>query len=81
MGQRLREKKITYLRKPDPTLIGVTSELDEEGVRAHFRKTVQAAKGCTLEIVQRDVYQIHNTYEKVRWYVELIREECSRHQK
>lgn len=81
MGQRLRGKEITYLRKPDPTLIGVTSALDEDAVRAHFRKTVQAAEGCTLEIVQRDVYQIHNTYEKVRRYVELIREECENHRK
>ena len=72
MGQR---------RKPDPTLIGVGSVLDEDAVRAHFRKTVGAAEGCTLEIVQRDVYQIHNTYEKVRRYVELIREECEGHRK
>lgn len=81
MGQRLRGKEITYLRKPDPTLIGVGSVLDEDAVRAHFRKTVGAAEGCTLEIVQRDVYQIHNTYEKVRRYVELIREECEGHRK
>ncbi len=81
MGQRLRGKEITYLRKPDPTLIGVGSVLDEDAVRGHFRKTVRAAEGCTLEIVQRDVYQIHNTYEKVRRYVELIREECEGHRK
>lgn len=81
MGQRLQGKEITYLRKPDPTLIGVTGTLDEDSVRKHFRKTVQAAKDCTLEIVQRDVYQIHNSFEKVKRYVELIREECSHHQK
>lgn len=81
MGQQLQGKEITYLRKPDPTLIGVGKELNEEAVRAHFRKTVQAARGCTLEIVQRDVYQLHNTYEKVKRYVELIREECDNHRK
>ncbi|MGN1025533.1 MAG: hypothetical protein ACI4P4_03920 [Faecousia sp.] len=81
MGERLRGRDVTYLRKPTPNLIGLTSQLDEDAVRTHFRKTVQAARGCTLEIVQRDVYRICNTPDKVRRYVELIRQECEHHQR
>lgn len=81
MGERLRYMDVTYLRKPSPNLLGLNSSLDEDSVRAHFRKTVNAAKGCTLEIVQRDVYRIYNTPDKVRRYVELIRQECDRHQR
>ena len=81
MGERLRGREVTYLRKPTPNLIGLTAQLDEDAVRAHFRKTVQAAKGCALEIVQRDVYRIYNTPDKVRRYVELIRQECTHHQR
>ena len=80
MGEQLRGQKIVYLRKPTPNLIGVGASLDEDAVRQHFQKTVQAARGCTLEIVQRDVYQIHSNYHKVRRYVELIRECCEEHQ-
>ena len=81
MGEQLRGQKIVYLRKPTPNLIGVGASLDEEAVRQHFQKTVRSAQGCTLEIVQRDVYQIHSDYHKVRRYVELIRECCAEHRK
>lgn len=74
MGEILRREKIIYLRKPSPNLLGVGSELDEDAVREHFRRTAQAASGCKLEIAQRDVYHIHNTPDKVKRYVQLIRE-------
>ena len=79
MGEQLCGKEIMYLRKPTPNLIGVGSELDEDAVRKHINATVEASQGCTLEIIQRDVYKINNTYEKVRRYVEIIRECCEKH--
>jgi len=78
MGEQLKGKKIIFHRKPDPNFLGVGSALDEEGLRAHIIKTVKAAKGCHLEFSTRDVYQINNTYEKVRRYVEIIREETTK---
>lgn len=78
MGERLRGKKIVYHRKPSPNFLGVGSVLDEEGLRNHIRKTLQAAKGCTLEFTQRDVYTIHNDRNKVKRYVEILREECTK---
>lgn len=81
MGERLAGREVTYLRKPSPNLIGITKTLDEDAVRAHINATVQAAKGCWLELVQRDVYRIYDTPDKVRRYVEIIRECCEKHQK
>lgn len=46
---------------------------DEEATLACFRKTARAAKGCKLEIAQRDVYMIGGNPEKVKRYVALAR--------
>lgn len=72
MGQRLQGTGITYLRKPPATILGMnTPVLDEEATLACFRKTAKAAKGCKLEIAQRDVYMIGGNPEKVRRFVQL----------
>lgn len=75
MGNQLRGKKIIYHRKPSPNYLGVGIKLDEEGLRAHIRTTLEAVRGCQLEITQRDVYTIHQDESKARRYVEIIREE------
>ncbi|MCL2081498.1 MAG: hypothetical protein FWH16_05290 [Oscillospiraceae bacterium] len=79
IGERLRGRNIVYMRKPSPNLLGVGSELDERAVTDHIGQTVRAAEGCHLELVQRDVYSINNTPDKVRRYVELIRNCCEQH--
>lgn len=78
MGEQLAGKKVIYHRKPSPNYLGVGSTLDEPGLREHIKRTVDAAKGCTLEFTQRDVYQLGDSYKKVKRYVEIIREEYSR---
>lgn len=75
MGQALRGKRIVYHRKPSPNFLGVGDKLDEEGLRAHIRQTVDCARGCTLEFTQRDVYTVHGSTQKVARYVEILREE------
>jgi len=79
MGEQLRGKRIVYARKPFPNLLGVGDVLDEEAVKTHIGKTVEAAKGCHLEIIQRDVYRVSQSKEKVRRYVELIKNCCDVH--
>lgn len=74
MGERLRGKNIVFQRKPSPNFLGVGENLDEDAIRSHINKTLAAAKGCTLEITQRDVYTINNSTEKARRYVQIIRE-------
>mgnify|MGYP002545251829 CR=1 FL=1 len=79
MAERLRGSSIIYHRKPSPNYLGVGERLDEEAFRAHMEKTVKTARGCRLEITQRDVYTIHHDINKVRRYVEIIRETIDRH--
>jgi len=78
MGEKLRDrhdKKIIFHRKPSPNYLGVDKNLDEAAIRAHIKETLLAARGCTLEITQRDVYTIHNNEAKARRYVDIIKEE------
>lgn len=75
MGERLQGSKIIFHRKPSPNYLGVGTVLDEEAVRASIRKSLNAAKGCKLEITQRDVYTINNDLAKAKRYVDIIKEE------
>lgn len=81
MGERLKGKKIVYLRKPSPNFLGVGEALDEDAVRAHIAHTVQSAQGCTLEFACRDVYSVNRNPNKVKRYIEIIRECCAEHKK
>ena len=75
MGERLQGGKVIYHRKPSPNYLGVGTTLDEDAVRASIRKSLNAAKGCKLEITQRDVYTINNDLAKAKRYVDIIKEE------
>lgn len=79
MGERLRGGKVIYQRKASPNFLGVGTELDEEAFRKHMDETLEAAKGCKLEITQRDVYMINKDISKARRYVSIIREEIAKH--
>ena len=74
MGERLRGTGVTYLRKPHATLLGLDAPLDEAAVLACARKTVAAARGCKLEVIQRDVYHVAGGADAVRRYVALFRQ-------
>ena len=74
MGERLRGTNIVYLRKPTPNILGTHLLLDEDAVRKVTRKTLNAAKGCTIEFAQRDVYTVHHNPGKVKRYVAIMRE-------
>jgi len=78
MGERLRERKnVIYHRKPSPNYLGVGTALDEAAERESLRKTFRAARGCKLEITQRDVYTINNDISKAKRYVDIIKEEIA----
>ena len=74
MAEQLRDSGIIYHRKPSPNYLGVGAKLDEDAFRKHIEKTVKTAKGCKLEICQRDVYTVNKDMDKVRRYVQIIRE-------
>lgn len=75
MGQRLRGSNTIFHRKPSPNFLGVGEKLDEEEFRGHIRKSILAAKGCKMEIAQRDVYTINHDVAKAKRYVDIIKEE------
>lgn len=75
MGERLQGTNIIYHRKPAATFLGVGELLDEDAFRKYIRKSVFAAKGCKMEITQRDIYTINNDVNKAHRYIEIIREE------
>ena len=81
VGEALRGSGIVYSRKPDPNLLGVDVKLNEAGFSAHIRETLDAAQGCFLEILFRDVYTVHGDLNKPRRAVELTRAEIARHWK
>ena len=76
MGAQLRGQNVVYQRKPSPLFIGGTDrELDEDGFRAHIRKTMRTAEGTPLEITFRDTYTLNGNLGKPRRAVEIVREE------
>jgi hypothetical protein len=79
MGVVLRGKKIIFHRKPSSNFLGMGTGLDEAAFRGHIITTLKAARGCTLEITQRDIYNINRDEAKVRRYTDIIREEIVNH--
>lgn len=79
MGEQLKGSNIIFHRKPSPNFLGVGADLDEDAFRKHIDATLEAAKGCKLEITQRDVYTINKDISKAHRYVEIIREEIAKH--
>ncbi len=79
MGERLQGGKVIFHRKPSPNFLSFGAGLNEDAVRAHIDKSLLAARGCRMEITQRDVYTINKDIGKARRYVEIIREEIEKH--
>jgi hypothetical protein len=73
IGERLRGGKVIFSRKPSPNFIGIEGMFTEEGFAAHIQKTLDAAKGCTLEIIFRDIYNLSGDRSKPGKGVQIIR--------
>ncbi|MBN2627921.1 MAG: hypothetical protein JXA95_14735 [Spirochaetales bacterium] len=74
MGERLRGSGTVFHRKPSSNFMGVDRVFDEEGFRKHFARTLNAARGCKLEISYRDVYPLCGDWERPRRMVKIMRE-------
>lgn len=79
MGEKLLNKKVIFHRKPSPNYLGVGDTLDEEALRQHIKATLDAAKGCKIEFTQRDVYQVGCSVQKVKRFVDILKEECDKY--
>jgi hypothetical protein len=78
MGEALRGTDIVYSRKPDPNFLGVDRHLNEEAWAAHIRTSLEAARGCQMEFIIRDVYTVHGDLNNARRAVEIARREVDR---
>ena len=62
MGEALGRKYV-YSRKPNPTLVS-TPQWDEDAIRDDVRTTLDAARGCNIELVMKDVHTFSGHPEK-----------------
>jgi len=74
MAEYLQGTNVIYHRKPESTFLGTGTNLDEEAFRAYMNVTKSLTRGLTVEITQRDIYTINNDMDKVRRYIEIIRD-------
>lgn len=70
-------RRCVFSRKPNPTLIS-TETFDESAIRDDLRRTLEAARGCRLEIIMKDVHTLNNAPERLPRWVQLAREEIDR---
>jgi hypothetical protein len=75
MAEALADKYI-FCRKPSPTLVS-TESWDEQAIRADVRATLEAARGCHLELVLKDVHTLANQPWRLKRWVQLAREVCA----
>ena len=78
MGEALQGTGIVYSRKPDPNLLGVDVQLDEEAWSAHIRESLEATPGIPVEFIVRDVYTVHHNLEKCKRAVNIARQEIDK---
>lgn len=75
MGEALQGTGIIFSRKPDPNLLGVDVQLNEDAWAAHIRETLDATPGIGVEFIVRDVYTVHHNLEKCKRAVNIARRE------
>lgn len=68
--------KYIFCRKPNPTLIS-TEVFDEDAIRQDLRTTLQAARGCALELVMKDVHTLNNQPHRLGRWVQIARQEIA----
>ena len=68
-------REIVYSRKPHPTLVS-TDNFDEDAIRADLQEMMDAAKGCRLEVIMKDVHTLRNQHERLPRWVQIAREVC-----
>lgn len=80
MAEAMAGKGLIFSRKPNPNLLGVDVQLNEEAWATEIRETLEitAGKNLPLEFVVRDVYSMHGNLDKPRRAVELARREIDR---
>ena len=66
-------RSVVFSRKPWPAPIS-GEQADWEALRNDASATIEAAQGCNLEIIYRDVYRIGNDRTRLRRWADMVRE-------
>jgi len=77
MGNALRGSKVIYSRKPSPNYIGV-GDFVPEAYAAHIAETLEAARGCRLEIIHRDIYSLNGDRTRAGRAIKIAREQIEK---
>jgi len=73
MGNALRGSNVIYSRKPSPNYIGV-GDFVPDAYAAHIAETLDAAAGCQLEIIHRDIYTLNGDRTRPGRAIKIARE-------
>ncbi|MGB2614503.1 MAG: hypothetical protein WBE06_07335 [Phycisphaerae bacterium] len=65
--------RYVFSRKPHPALVS-TERFDEDAIRQDVRRTLSIARGCTVELIMKDVHTLCNQAWRLGRWVELARE-------
>lgn len=65
-------KKYVYSRKPTPAFIS-GKQPNWESAEQDIRDTFKAARGCSLEFIVRDVYDVNGDVDRLRKWVDMTK--------
>ncbi|MBE3065041.1 MAG: hypothetical protein IMZ69_08495 [Spirochaetes bacterium] len=71
------QDKYVYSRKAPPQLLALP-RVDEDAVRADIRATLEATRGCILEILMKDNHTLGGNPDNLVQWVRIAREEIER---
>jgi hypothetical protein len=71
------EDRYIFSRKAPPSLLALP-RVDEDAVRADIRATLEAARGCVLEIIMKDNHTIGGNPQNLVDWVRIAREETDK---
>ena len=72
--------RVVFARKPDPCILGVHHDLDEDAWAREIRSTLEAVAGKNVPLAfdYRGVNSLHGNLPKVRRAVEIAHREIDR---
>jgi hypothetical protein len=76
MAENLQDSYV-YSRKAPPSLLALP-RIHEEAVRADIRATLEATKGCVLEIIMKDNHTLGKNPDNLVQWVRIAREEIEK---
>ena len=77
MGEALAGGRVIYSRKPSPNFVGVGA-FDPAAYSEHIAATLNAARGCQLEIICRDIYTLCGDRTRAGQAVQVIRRQIDK---